>query len=134
MSRRRRDAPAEERDSRESRICSLAIVADHIFHQEVGEGDIATTVLIMLYHIKEANAVFMTKVRNSLLNSQKVLIFQRILTMTQSQIVLDWKYLLYLSLNQKSLTSIFCWVIMRNLRYTLKVYKTSENNIISRTF
>ena len=62
MSRRRRDAPEEERESRESRICSLAIVADHIFHQEVGEGDIATTVLIMLYHIKEANAVFMTKV------------------------------------------------------------------------
>ena len=52
-------------------------MADHVFHkvdkeaifkntkqniQDVGEGDIATTVLIMLYHIKEADAVFMNKV------------------------------------------------------------------------
>lgn len=36
-------------------------MADHIFHKEVGMGDIVTTITIMLYHIKEANAVFMTK-------------------------------------------------------------------------
>ena len=30
--------------------------------QEVGGGDVSKTVLIMLFHIKEANAVFMTKV------------------------------------------------------------------------
>ena len=52
--RRRRQAP-------ERRSCDLALVADHIFHNEVGMGDILTTITIMLYHIKEANAVFMTK-------------------------------------------------------------------------
>ena len=52
--RRRRQAP-------ERRSCDLALVADHIFHKEVGMGDIVTTITIMLYHIKEANAVFMTK-------------------------------------------------------------------------
>ena len=30
--------------------------------QEVGGEDLSDTVLIMLYHVKEANAVFMTKV------------------------------------------------------------------------
>ena len=34
-----------------------------ITHQEVGGGDISATVLQMLYHIKEANAVFITKVK-----------------------------------------------------------------------
>ena len=74
------------------RVCSLALVADHIFHQvrsikrplkcfffsnlaltfltfkdrsdlpqEVGRGDLAATVLQMLYHVREANAVFLTK-------------------------------------------------------------------------
>ena len=32
------------------------------FEQEVGGGDIAATVLQMLYHVREANAVFLTKV------------------------------------------------------------------------
>ena len=85
------------------RVCSLALVADHIFHQvnrhlhvchicdrnthliisdhihidhirmpitffhqEVGGGDVASTVLQMLYHVREANAVFLTKVINYL--------------------------------------------------------------------
>ena len=30
--------------------------------QEVGGGDLTNAVLIMLYHVKEANAIFMTKV------------------------------------------------------------------------
>jgi hypothetical protein len=33
-------------------------------NQEVGGGDISATVLQMLYHIKEANAVFITKVKH----------------------------------------------------------------------
>ena len=33
------------------RRCSLALVADTVFHQEVGGGDLATTVLSMLYHV-----------------------------------------------------------------------------------
>ena len=48
-------------DQCQRRSCGLALVADHIFHQEVGQGDVTTTIIIMLYHIKEANAVFMTK-------------------------------------------------------------------------
>ena len=30
--------------------------------QEVGGGDLTNAVLTMLYHVKEANAIFMTKV------------------------------------------------------------------------
>ena len=56
-SRRKRSAEEPQR-----RVCSLALVADHIFHKEVGGGDIASTVLQMLYHVREANAVFLTKV------------------------------------------------------------------------
>merc|ERR1719153_417626 len=48
-------------DGKERRICSLALVSDHIFHQMVGGGDVRATVLLMLYHVKEANAVFITK-------------------------------------------------------------------------
>ena len=55
-SRRKRSAEPPRR------VCSLALVADHIFHKEVGGGDIASTVLQMLYHVREANAVFLTKV------------------------------------------------------------------------
>ena len=55
-SRRKRSAEPQRR------VCSLALVADHIFHKEVGGGDIASTVLQMLYHVREANAVFLTKV------------------------------------------------------------------------
>merc|ERR1719402_1474114 len=47
--------------TRERKICSLGLVSDHIFHKEVGGGDVAATVLLMLYHVKEANAVFITK-------------------------------------------------------------------------
>ena len=56
-SSRRKRSPEPQR-----RVCSLALVADHIFHKEVGGGDIASTVLQMLYHVREANAVFLTKV------------------------------------------------------------------------
>ena len=38
------------------------------FHQEVGGGDVAATVLQMLYHVREANAVFLTKVIVFLMN------------------------------------------------------------------
>ena len=38
------------------------IPASECFEQEVGGGDIAATVLQMLYHVREANAVFLTKV------------------------------------------------------------------------
>ena len=38
------------------------------FHQEVGGGDVAATVLQMLYHVREANAVFLTKVFGCLMN------------------------------------------------------------------
>jgi len=54
--RRKRNANIKQR-----RICSIALVSDHIFHQEVGGGDVHATVLLMLYHLKEANAVFITK-------------------------------------------------------------------------
>lgn len=61
MTLRRRRSVESPGSAREARVCSLALVADHIFHQEVGGGDVSKTVLIMLFHIKEANAVFMTK-------------------------------------------------------------------------
>ena len=57
------------------------MAADHIFHQEVGGGDVAATVLQMLYHVREANAVFLTKVIIYLLNKTSCLVF-RILTTT----------------------------------------------------
>jgi len=56
---RTESVPPDKRKTR--KVCGLALVADHIFHKEVGEGDIAATVLQMLYHVKEANAVFLTK-------------------------------------------------------------------------
>ena len=48
-------------------VSVYALIADHIFHQEVGGGDVAATVLQMLYHVREANAVFLTKVITCLL-------------------------------------------------------------------
>ena len=62
MTLRRRRSAESPGAAREARVCSLALVADHIFHKEVGGGDIASTVLQMLYHVREANAVFLTKV------------------------------------------------------------------------
>ena len=100
-----KETPTEnpKTETKGRRVCSLALVADHIFHQvnghtfmfatsdrnthliisdhihidhirmpitffhqEVGGGDVASTVLQMLYHVREANAVFLTKVTNSL--------------------------------------------------------------------
>jgi hypothetical protein len=44
------------------RICDLTIVADHLFFADVGEKSIEKTVLQMLWHVKEANALFQSKV------------------------------------------------------------------------
>ncbi len=49
-------------DSPQRRICDLTIVADHLFFSDVGEGSVEKTVLQMLWHIKEANALFQSKV------------------------------------------------------------------------
>jgi len=35
--------------------CQLTIVADHFFFDEVGKGSLQNTVLLMLWHVKEAN-------------------------------------------------------------------------------
>ena len=40
-----------------------SIVADHLFFSEVGEGSVERTVLIMLWHVKEANQLIQAKVR-----------------------------------------------------------------------
>ena len=37
-------------------------MADHLFFSEVGEGSVERTVLIMLWHIKEANQLIQAKV------------------------------------------------------------------------
>ena len=39
------------------KICDLTIVADHTFYQEVGDSSLDKTVLQMLWHVKEANAM-----------------------------------------------------------------------------
>ena len=39
-----------------------SIVADHLFFSEVGEGSVEHTVLIMLWHVKEANQLIQAKV------------------------------------------------------------------------
>ena len=39
-----------------------SIVADHLFFSEVGEGSVERTVLIMLWHVKEANQLIQAKV------------------------------------------------------------------------
>ena len=39
------------------KICDLTIVADHTFYQEVGGSSLDKTVLQMLWHVKEANAM-----------------------------------------------------------------------------
>jgi|LakMenEpi03Aug12_release.lakeMendotaPanAssembly.Ray.scaffolds.fasta_scaffold1743279_1 hypothetical protein len=43
------------------KMCDLTIVADHLFYEEIGEGSLEKTVLQMLWHVKEANAVFQSK-------------------------------------------------------------------------
>ena len=45
-----------------SRECELTVVADHLFYEEIGEGNLEKTVMQMLWHVKEANAVFQSKV------------------------------------------------------------------------
>ena len=37
-------------------------MADHLFFSEVGEGSVERTVLIMLWHVKEANQLIQAKV------------------------------------------------------------------------
>ena len=49
-------------------------------NQEVGGGDISATVLQMLYHIKEANAVFITKVKHIAITEPLYSFTLRILT------------------------------------------------------
>ena len=41
---------------------SQSIVADHLFFSEVGEGSVERTVLMMLWHVKEANQLIQAKV------------------------------------------------------------------------
>ena len=41
-------------------------MADHLFFSEVGEGSVERTVLIMLWHIKEANQLIQAKVGRTL--------------------------------------------------------------------
>ena len=43
-------------------MCELTVVADHLFYEEIGEGNLEKTVMQMLWHVKEANAVFQSKV------------------------------------------------------------------------
>ena len=57
--------------------------------QEVGSGDLTNAVLIMLYHVKEANAIFMTKVGERLgKNPALTLLPSRTLTTTTRATVL----------------------------------------------
>ena len=63
-------------------VSVLALVEEQILYQEVGGGDVAATVLQMLYHVREANAVFLTKVIDCLLNKTICIFFLRILTTT----------------------------------------------------
>jgi len=42
----------------EPRVCELTIVADHLFYQQVGKGSLHNTVMLMLWHVKEANRFF----------------------------------------------------------------------------
>ena len=44
------------------KVCELTVVADHLFYEEIGEGNLEKTVMQMLWHVKEANAVFQSKV------------------------------------------------------------------------
>ena len=56
--------PANERTAKgipQRRVCDLTLVADHLFYEEIGENDLSKTVLQMLWHIKEANALFQSK-------------------------------------------------------------------------
>ena len=39
-------------------------MADHLFFSEVGEGSVERTVLIMLWHVKEANQLIQAKVQS----------------------------------------------------------------------
>lgn len=43
------------------KICDLTVVADHTFFQEVGGGSLDKTVLQMLWHLKEANAMIQSE-------------------------------------------------------------------------
>ena len=45
----------------ERKICDLTLVADHLFFQDVGEASLEKTVLQMLWHVREANALFQSK-------------------------------------------------------------------------
>merc|ERR1719374_476991 len=40
------------------KTCELTIVADHFFHEEVGKSSLHNTVMLMLWHVKEANRFF----------------------------------------------------------------------------
>ena len=43
------------------KLCDLTIVADHTFFEEVGQNSLDKTVLQMLWHIKEANAMIQSE-------------------------------------------------------------------------
>ena len=46
---------------RQRKICDLTIVADHTYFQEVGGGSLDSTILQMLWHIKEANEMIQSE-------------------------------------------------------------------------
>ena len=43
------------------KLCDLTIVADHTFFEEVGQKSIDKTVLQMLWHVREANAMMQSE-------------------------------------------------------------------------
>ena len=43
------------------KMCDLTIVADHTFFAEVGGGSLDKTILQMLWHVKEANAMIQSE-------------------------------------------------------------------------
>ncbi|XP_059096532.1 disintegrin and metalloproteinase domain-containing protein 10-like isoform X2 [Tigriopus californicus] len=43
------------------RWCDLTLVADHLFFQEIGEESVENAIVQMLWHIREANALFQSK-------------------------------------------------------------------------
>ena len=86
-------------------------------NQEVGGGDISATVLQMLYHIKEANAVFIAKVKHIAITEPFYSYSFRILTIKMEVTAWVFKLKPLLSLKQNILMSIYCWGIMTFLRF-----------------
>ena len=88
-----------------------------VTNQEVGGGDISATVLQMLYHIKEANAVFIAKVKHMGIKEPFYPHALRILTIKMEVTAWVSKLKPLQSLKQNIPMSIYCLGIMMFLRF-----------------